>query len=286
MPRRASTAALPSRRGCGQIRRNRTLAQGIRRCRHGVPTESLAPCQTRPQDRSRWLRPTRTSSPASGCPPSTGRTDPVVDPATGRAVRRGGGQRRRRRRRRGGRGRRGLRRVVVVDAGGAQHRAPEAGVGHRGQRGRTGRDGVPRRGQADRGRARGDRVPRRQPPLLRRGRPAPRRPGRGRVHEGLHVDAPARPARRRRVDRAVELPADDGGVEDRARAGRRQHGGAEAVGGHAADARCGWRRSPARCSRRACSTSSPATATPAPHSCAIRRWRWCRSPARSPPARR
>ena len=42
----------------------------------------------------------------------------------------------------------------------------------------------------------------------------------GRVPRGLHVDHPPRAGRRRRPDRAVELPADDGGLEDRPRAGR------------------------------------------------------------------
>ena len=38
-----------------------------------------------------------------------------------------------------------------------------------------------------------------------------------RVHARLHVDDPPRAARDRRRDRAVELPADDGGLEARAR---------------------------------------------------------------------
>ena len=47
-----------------------------------------------------------------------------------------------------------------------------------------------------------------------------------RVPRRPHQHDPARPRRRGRLDRAVELPADDGGVEDRAGAGRRQHRGA------------------------------------------------------------
>ena len=43
-----------------------------------------------------------------------------------------------------------------------------------------------------------------------------------RVHARLHVDDPPRAGRDRRRDRAVELPADDGGLEDRARARGRQ----------------------------------------------------------------
>ena len=54
-------------------------------------------------------------------------------------------------------------------------------------------------------------------PLLRRR--GARRAGVGgrRIPARLHLDGPPRPDRRRRVDRAVELSADDGGLEDRAR---------------------------------------------------------------------
>ena len=83
--------------------------------------------------------------------------------------------------------------------------------------------------------ARRDAGPGRQPALLRRRGALPRRPRRRRVHEGLHVDDPPRAGRRRRSDRAVELPADDGDLEDRAGARRREHGGAEAVRADAAD---------------------------------------------------
>ena len=51
----------------------------------------------------------------------------------------------------------------------------------------------------------------------------------------LHLDDPPRADRRGRPDRALELPADDGGVEDRAGAGRRQHGRAQAVRDDPAD---------------------------------------------------
>ena len=44
----------------------------------------------------------------------------------------------------------------------------------------------------------------------------------------------ARTCWRGRVHRAVELPVGDGGLEDRAGAGRRLHNGPEAVGSHAA----------------------------------------------------
>ena len=41
--------------------------------------------------------------------------------------------------------------------------------------------------------------------------------GGGRIPAGLHLDDPPRSDRRRRLDRAVELSADDGGLEARAR---------------------------------------------------------------------
>ena len=61
--------------------------------------------------------------------------------------------------------------------------------------------------------------------------PRPRRSTQapGEYLAGLHVVPAARAARRRRPHRAVELPADDGGLEDRPGAGRRQHRRAEAV---------------------------------------------------------
>ena len=71
----------------------------------------------------------------------------------------------------------------------------------------------------------------------------------------------ARAARRRRPDRALELPADDRRLEARARARRRQHGRAQAGGADAADARCASPRSRSRPgSRTASSTSSSAPA--------------------------
>ena len=52
---------------------------------------------------------------------------------------------------------------------------------------------------------------------------------RRRVPRRPHQHDPARPDRRGRLDRALELPADDGGVEDRAGAGGRQHRRAQAL---------------------------------------------------------
>ena len=59
----------------------------------------------------------------------------------------------------------------------------------------------------------------------------------GRVPRGLHVDDPPRARRRRRPDQPVELPADDGRVEDRPRAGHREHDRAQAGPDDAADDR-------------------------------------------------
>jgi hypothetical protein len=82
---------------------------------------------------------------------------------------------------------------------------------------------------------RGDPADGRPDPLLRRRRPGARGQGR---------PASTWPTTRRSIRRepigvcrpghAVELPADDGGLEDRPGAGRRQHGRAQAVGHHAA----------------------------------------------------
>ena len=51
---------------------------------------------------------------------------------------------------------------------------------------------------------------------------------RGGIHDRPHVLRPPGADRRVRADQPVELPVDDGGVEDRARVGGREHGGAQA----------------------------------------------------------
>ena len=80
------------------------------------------------------------------------------------------------------------------------------------------------------------------PALLRRRRRAARRPARAiRARSRVHPD-PAAPARRRRADHAVELPDRDPGVEDRARADRRQRRRPEAVATSRRSVRCGWSR--------------------------------------------
>ncbi len=154
-------------------------------------------------------------------------------------------------------------------------------------RGRAREARVPERRQADGDRGRRDAVLRRQPALLRRGRADARRQGRGRVRRGLHVDHPPRAARRRRRDRAVELPADDGRLEARPGARGRERPDPEARRADAADDAPLRRARPGQSCRRACSTSSPATACRSgTGSCGTRTSRSSRSPATSRPARR
>ena len=81
-----------------------------------------------------------------------------------------------------------------------------------------------------------------------------------RVPRGPHQHDPARPHRRGRLDRALELPADDGGVEDRARAGRRQYRRAQAQRADAADGAAVRAPGGATSCPRACSTWSAGAA--------------------------
>ena len=150
-------------------------------------------------------------------------------PRRRQAVRAGAGlDRRGRRPRRQGRPRR-LRRLVEHDARRALAGAAEDRRRARGARRRDRRARVPQRRQAAAGgQGRRDRRDGRQPALLRGRRAQPGGQGRGRVPRGLHVlDAP-RGGRRDRPDRALELPAADGDLEDRAGAGRGQHDRAQA----------------------------------------------------------
>ena len=105
--------------------------------------------------------------------------------------------------------------------------------------------GKPLRGDAQRR----DRRDGRQPALLRRRRALHGGPGRRRVHGGPHLVHPPRAGRRGRPDRALELPAADGGLEDRPGARDRLHDRAQAGrddAGHDAAARRAGRRDPAR----------------------------------------
>ena len=99
-----------------------------------------------------------------------------------------------------------------------------------------------------------------QPPLLRRRCAAARGEVGGRVHRGLHLDHPARAARHRRRHLPVELPADDGDLEDGAGARGGERADPEAVGADAALAAAASCSSRRRSSPRACCRSSRATA--------------------------
>ena len=101
-------------------------------------------------------------------------------------------------------------------------------------------------------------------------------------HTSLH---PARADRRRRPGHAVELPADDGGLEVRARRSRPATPSCSSrrdttPASHAAAGRDRQRVPPAG----RASTWSAATGTPAGRSSSTRSRRWSRSPARSGPA--
>ena len=153
----------------------------------------------------------------------------LVDPADGRTSRRAQpgdrrGDRAGARVQRGGRrprrqgGEHGLRDVGAHDPGRARDGAARARRPHRGARRRARRARVGQRGQAaGRGQGGRDRHDGRSPPVLRRRGAHARGQGERRVPRGLHLDDPARAGRRGRPDRAVELPADDGRLEDRAR---------------------------------------------------------------------
>ena len=92
----------------------------------------------------------------------------------------------------------------------------------------------------------------------------------------------ARAARRRRPDRAVELPAADGGLEARARAGVRQHRDPQAGRDDAADRAAAGRDLPGgRAAARRRLDPHRRRARPAPRSCAPRAS--TRSPSRAPP---
>ena len=103
----------------------------------------------------------------------------------------------------------------------------------------------------------------------------PRRLGRQAAAPGVRADPAA--ARRGRPGDPVELPAADGGLEDRAGPGRRQHRGDQARRDHpAVDPGAGRDHRRRRPARRAWSTSSPAPATSA------RRWSPTPASTRSP----
>ena len=120
-------------------------------------------------------------------------------------------------------GERALALIRIADA--LEANAEEIAAARGGQR-RQADQRVPRRR---------DPVHGRQPALLRGRRAQPRGQVRRRVRRGLHLVDPPRADRRRRADRAVELPADDGRVEDRPGARRGQHDRPQARPDHAGE---------------------------------------------------
>ena len=184
----------------------------------------------------------------------------------------------RRCRSRGGSGRKGLSRVVRDVRNGPGSAAAQARRRDRGERRRSCAPRVPRHRPSAAGHARARRAShRRHLPLFRRhGRQVRgnRRSGRSRLPE-LRL---ARAGRRRRPDRALELPADVHELEDGAGACRRLHGRAEARGADAAVDACALRSLCAKSAfPQAWSTSSPVTGRPP-----ARGWPITRTSARSP----
>ena len=114
--------------------------------------------------------------------------------------------------------------------GAAEARRPD----RRARRG-AGRARVAQRGQAALDRPRRDALLGRQPALLRRRRAGARGQGGRRVRGGLHLHRPPRAARHRGRHHALELPADDGGLEARAGARGRQRPDPQAGRADAAD---------------------------------------------------
>ena len=175
-----------------------------------------------------------------------GEKEDVLDPATGEAARVDrrsvAGADRKRRGRRG----EGLSCVERHRAEGSRRAAAEDRRAHRSRSGRLRAAGIAELRQAvRRGAERRDPGHRRRVPFLRGRCAHAARRGRRRIPAGLHQHDPPRSGRRGRVDRAVELPADDGGVEAVAGARGRQHGRAEAVradAAHGAQARDAARR--------------------------------------------
>ena len=163
-----------------------------------------------------------------------GGTMEVLNPATGETIaevpERDAG--RRRPRRRGGQDR--AARVARDHSGRARRGAAQARRRDRGQRRGARRAGVAERRQAALVCPRRDARLGGQPALLRgRGARARGQVGR-RVHARLHLDDPPRAGRHRRRDRALELPADDGRLEDRPCARSRQRADRQAVRADAA----------------------------------------------------
>jgi len=126
--------------------------------------------------------------------------------------------------------------MVAHDARRAGRPAPQARRPHRAACRRTRRPGGRELRQAEARRAaRRDAGDRRRLPLLCRRLPRDNRIRRRRISPRLYLDDPPRSDRRGRLHRAVELPADDGRLEARSGACRRQYGGDQALRADAAD---------------------------------------------------
>ena len=195
-------------------------------------TDGLHRVRLRPRPR---VAPRSSTSPrATGCSSTARWSTPIdgsrfktVNPATEEVlseVAAAGPARRRPGRRRGPRR---VRRHVVPPARARPRQVP---VPHR----PPGPGALPRAGRArvDRQRQAHPREPRRRPAAGGRALLLLRRLGRQAGLRRLRPRPPA--ARRRRPGHPLELPAADAGVEDRARPGLRQHGGAQAGRDHAA----------------------------------------------------
>ena len=209
----------------------------------------------------------------------------IVNPATGNRRRQGPGQFRGRRRPRLRVGGQGLRDLGGGDAERAAAGPAQVRRRHRG----PGRRVRPPRGREHRQAARADGVgggsaDGRPAALLRRRRARARGQVGGRVHGRAHLLDPPRADRRRRPGHPVELPDDDGDVEDCPGTRRGQHDRPQAVGHDAGDdaAAGGGRRRVPPGGRR--STSSAATGTPAAGWSSTTRRPWSPSPVRSAPA--
>ena len=152
-------------------------------------------------------------------PPLDGATEPVLNPATGEEIAQAPLSGAADVEAAVSAARRAFERVVADDAGDPRRRVARARGRDRGsRRGTRPRGGDQRRQAARRRPERRDRRDGRQPPLLRRRGALHGGQGSGRVPGGPHLDDSPRAGRRDRPDHPVELPAADGGLEDRPRA--------------------------------------------------------------------
>ena len=177
-------------------------------------TSSAASTST-PPTAAGWTWSTRAPGRSSAPRPSPGAED--VDRAYAAAVER-------------------VRDLAGRDAGRAPARPAALRRRGRGARRRAGRAGEPEHRQAaGPDGVGGDPADGRPDPVLRRRRPHAGGQGRRRVHGRAHLLDPAGADRRRRAGDALELPDDDGGLEDRPGDRRGQHRRPQAQRHHAGD---------------------------------------------------